>query len=101
MLVFKDFVPRQLQAPRFGFTTTALQGEYETLDAAVRAANEWIAQHGVRVLNVETVVLPNLWAGWEHGSTDPAVGSGQGAHLWHQFIRLWYEDERPAHSAGE
>ena len=92
MLTFKDFVPRQLKAPRLGFSAAALEGEYETLDAALSAANEWRAQQQVTVVNVETVVLPNLWSSWEEGSKDPVLGSPSGAPLWHQFIRIWYED---------
>lgn len=91
MLAFKDFVPRQLRAPRFGFNADALQGEYETLEAALAAANEWLAGQSVRVVTVETVVLPNLWTEWEQGSADPVLGSPSGGPLWYQFIRVWYE----------
>ena len=91
MLAFKDFVPRQLRAPRLGFSSEALQGDYETLDAALTAANAWLREAGVEVVNVETVVLPNLWSSYEHGSADPALGS-TGSPIWNQFIRVWYRE---------
>ena len=92
MLKFVDFVPRQLKAPRFGLTPGAIQGEYESLENALEAANTWLTRSGSRVVNVETVVLPNLGANWEEGSRDPVLGNAQGGELWHQFIRIWYED---------
>lgn len=93
MFAFRDFVPKQLHAPRLGFSATAQQGEYETLDAALLAANEWIAREGVRVVNLETVVLPSIWEHWETGSRDPVLTSTAGAPLWYQVIRVWYEAE--------
>jgi hypothetical protein len=45
------------------------------------------------VLNVETVVLPNIWSRFEEGSRDPALGiSGDSPSHWHQFIRVWFEE---------
>jgi hypothetical protein len=93
MIAFRDFVPRQLRGPRFGFSPTAVQGEYDTFDAAVAAANEWRSRESIRVINVETVVLPNIWEGGEAGSTDPALGTLARAPVWHQFVRVWYEKQ--------
>ena len=92
MLAFRDFVPRQLRAPHLGISVEAVQGEYETLESALNALNQWRDLEKVRVLNVETVVLPNLDAKWEEGTNDPVLGaSGAGAQLWYQFFRVWYE----------
>ena len=94
MLHFKDFVPRQLHAPHFGLSVSALQGEYETLDAALTAANEWKRHSAARIVNVETVVLPGIWEKHEQGSQDPVLGTGGNTSpLWYQFIRVWYETE--------
>ncbi len=90
-LAFKDFVPKQLRAPRFGLSSQALEGEYETFESAVAAMNDWRRTEPVHVVQLETVVLPNLWANWEHGSIDPALSAGQGSPIWFQFIRVWYE----------
>lgn len=95
MFCFRDFVPRQIQPPRFGLSVTAQQGEYETLESALAAANEWLDREAVRVVNLETVVLPNLWSGWEEGSQDAVLGTPSGAPLWYQFIRVWYETAAP------
>jgi hypothetical protein len=91
MLAFKDFVPKQLKAPHFGLSAEAQQGSYESLEVALAAANAWVREENVTLVNVETVVLPNLWANWEQGSADPVLGVGTTTPLWHQFIRVWYE----------
>jgi hypothetical protein len=87
MLRYQDFVPRMLAEPGL-----FAPGEYESLDAALAAANEWIAQTAVAVKNVETVVLPNIWSRWEEGSADTSLGTGDSPSRWHQFIRGWYEE---------
>jgi hypothetical protein len=87
MLHYRDFVPRRVKPPAF-FSP----GEHETFDAALAAANAWIAANAVRLVNVETVVLPNIWSRYEEGSQDTSLGtSGESPSFWHQFIRVWYE----------
>jgi hypothetical protein len=88
VLRHQDFVPKVTKPAAF-FTPA----EHESFDAAVAAANRWIEETGVRVINVETVVLPNIWSRWEEGSKDTALGtSGESPSYWHQFIRVWYEE---------
>jgi hypothetical protein len=87
MLQFRDFVPKMLDAPRL-----FKAGEYETLEEALVAANRWIKEDDVKVVNVETVVLPNIWSRFEEGTSDVALGtSGEMPSHWHQFIRVWYQ----------
>ncbi|MEQ8789435.1 MAG: hypothetical protein RIC55_24285 [Pirellulaceae bacterium] len=87
MIRFRDFVPRMLAEPGL-----FKAGEYESMDEALAAANDWIKENEIRVTNVETVVLPNIWSRWEEGSTDTALGtSGDSPSRWHQVIRVWYE----------
>jgi hypothetical protein len=87
MLRYQDFVPKQTRPAAF-FSPA----EHESFDAALAAANDWIKENDIRVLNVETVVLPNIWARFEQGSTDPALVTDNGVPVhWHQFIRVWYE----------
>jgi hypothetical protein len=63
--------------------------EYESFEAAEAAVNAWLEQERVEIVNIETVVLPNLWR--EEGSEDPALRtSGDFVSSWHQFIRVWY-----------
>ena len=86
MIKFKDFVPKMIAAPRL-FTP----GEYESFDDALAAANHWIKENDIHVINVETVVLPNIWSRFEEGTADVALGtSGEMPSHWHQFIRCWY-----------
>lgn len=87
MIRYKDFVPRMLSAPG-----VFKVGEYESLEAALDAANAWITEFDIKLINVETVVLPNIWSRWEEGSSDVALGtSGESPSHWHQFIRCWYQ----------
>ncbi|MFN3650992.1 MAG: hypothetical protein ACK47B_15565 [Armatimonadota bacterium] len=92
MLAFVDFVPRQVRAPRLSFSLSDMQGQCETFEAALQAANPWLRRANARVVNVETVVLPNLWAPGEQGSTDPVIATAEHASF-HQFIRVWYHAE--------
>jgi len=86
MIQFKDFVPKMITAPRL-----FKPGEYESFDIALKAANLWIKENEIRVINVETVVLPNIWSRFEEGASDVALGtSGEMPSHWHQFIRCWY-----------
>ena len=86
MIEYRDFAPKQLAAA--GFIKSA---SFDTLDAAVAAANEWIAAANIDVINVETVVLPNLWTPHSQGTVDPnrVLQSGF-AESWNQFVRVWY-----------
>jgi hypothetical protein len=89
MIQFRDFVPEMLSAP--GLFKV---GEYESMEAALAAANSWISEHGIKIVNVETVVLPNIWSRYEEGTTDVALGtSGEMPSHWHQFVRVWYQTE--------
>ncbi len=88
MLKYKDFVPQQVSAP--GILRV---GEYESFDAAVEAANQWLAETpSIRLIKLETVVLPNIHSRWEEGSNDASIGtSGDSPSEWHQFLRCWYQ----------
>ena len=87
MLRYKDFVPKQIAAP--GIFDA---GEHESFDAAVIAANKWLSESDVKLISIETVVLPNIWSKWEEGSGDASIGtSGDSPSRWHQFLRCWYQ----------
>jgi hypothetical protein len=88
MLRYHDFLPKMTRPA--GFLAPA---EHEPFDAAVAAANRWIEQNGVRVINIETVVLPNIFSRFEEGTHDASLAtSGESPSFWHQFIRVWYEE---------
>lgn len=95
MIRFKDFVPEIISAG--GFLKMA---EYETFDAAVEAANLWLQENPVKLIQLETVVLPNIWSKFEEGSTDASLGTrADYPSHWHQFLRCWYDDGHPARRA--
>ena len=87
---FRDFAPKQNRPS--GFFQSA---EYDNLMDAVRQANQWVADHDVKVVNIETVVFPyfnELVATLEQAPS----------YDWYQFIRVWYEfDERIAEKVLE
>ena len=88
-LKYKDFVPKQISAPAI-----FKPGEHETFDDAVLGLNRWLAISKVNVINIETVVLPNIWSPWEEGSGDASIGtSGSAPSHWHQFVRCWYHEK--------
>ena len=88
MILYRDFVPKQIEAPGF-----LKPGKHESFDAAVIAANEWLSESPVTLVSLETVVLPNIWSRWEEGSKDASIGtSGDTPSRWHQFLRVWYQE---------
>lgn len=98
MLAFLDFVPQaQTETKTQWNLHTVHRVESRSFTDAVVAANAWIQQYGIKVLQFETVVLPNVWAPGEEGSTDGSLAvQDTGDHNtrvshWHQFLRVWYE----------
>lgn len=84
-IAFKDFAPG---IEKKGF----FKDRYEPFQDCLRKANEWIQAENPDLINVETVVLPNLWDSGETGSEDPEIHtSGEMASSWHQFVRVWYK----------
>jgi hypothetical protein len=79
-LSYKDFFPEVIKERFFS-------DDYEELLATVARASEWVEESGVRVLNVETVVLPNV-RGVEDASK---FGITEWSSTWYQVIRVWYE----------
>ena len=82
-LSYKDFFPAVLKS---GFFST----EHEALSATVARASEWVSGVGVRVINVETVVLPNIRK-VEDASQVGIRTSGEMSSHWYQIVRVWYE----------
>ncbi len=89
MIDFRDFVPKLLDPG--GLFTAAT---YESMNESLKAANDWIASENIDVINIETVVLPNIHESDEEGSEDVDLyTSGKSSCTWHQFIRVWYRKE--------
>jgi hypothetical protein len=81
-IAFKDFFP---EVKSRGF----LSNDYATVTETVERANEWIATEGFRVLNVETLVLPNVDEAKSNFS--PLYTRGDMVSYWYQVVRVWYE----------
>ena|SRR5579883_3033257 len=97
MIAYQDFVPRPLQSSESskGLFAALKPPEFETLDAALAAANDWIQRHSITPLNVETVVLPHVYITDAHqvDDTSEAVVPLHKIAFLQQFIRVWYETE--------
>ena len=84
---FVDFVPEMIDKGGIFKAPTM-----EEMVEVVRRMNEWIERNQTKVVNVETVVLPNIHQAHEEGSQDTQVRtSGDFPASWHQFVRVWYE----------
>lgn len=89
MIAYQDFVPEKIASGGF-----FKMPSYESLNECLRQANRWIAANGIEVVNVETVVLPNMYAPGEEGSADVQLRtSGEMSATWYQFIRVWHVDK--------
>ena len=87
MIQFKDFVPKQVS--KGGFLS---QAQYESIGRAVLEADNWVRDASIEVINIETVVLPNMHSPREEGSTDSSLHQdSEWPTSWHQFIRIWYQ----------
>ena len=89
MIKNKDFTP-QITKKGGMFKSTQMEGFQEV----VEHMNQWIAESKPDVMNIETVVLPNIYDPDEEGSEDTMLGTGgQSNALWYQFIRVWYRED--------
>ncbi len=87
MIEFRDFAPRELSS-----ACVFADARYETFQDAVAAANAWLSDSSTEVVQLETVVLPNVWAPAEDGTADGAVATSGPSDSWHQFLRVWYKE---------
>jgi hypothetical protein len=87
-IAFKDFVPRQegTKPALLGLVQAAV---YADLEEALSRANAWVARTGVDVINVETVILPNVR---ETDASALTTNRHDFADCWRQFLRVWYRD---------
>jgi hypothetical protein len=83
-LYYKDFFPVVLKS---GFFST----EHESLPATVARANAWVRETGIPIINIETIVLPNIQS-VEDASRVSIRTSGEQSSYWYQVVRVWYDD---------
>lgn len=66
--------------------------EIEKFQDIVGLMNEWLENNNHEVINVETVLLPNIHDSDEEGSEDTMLGTGrESSSHWYQLIRVWYK----------
>ena len=97
MLRYQDFIPKMHKPPSIGLFGDVSLGEFESFDFAVKAAGEWIKDHRIQVLQVETVVLSSVSTSSQPVGVAVPPAQGGYALFWHQFVRVWYDDEGERH----
>lgn len=84
----KDFVPEKTKGGMF--KSSKVQKFEEVRDEM----NRWLEDHPVEVLNIETIVLPNIHEKEEEGSRDTELLTyGESSSNWYQLIRVWYKQK--------
>jgi hypothetical protein len=86
MIKYRDFAPTPEELGLLG------KPPVSSFDTAVEQANQWIEAFDVDVLNIETVLLPNVH---EDDTTDQA--ELEHGPYWVQIVRVWHRDEMTAH----
>ena len=82
-----DFEPKPLEKSFWGTHT------YEKLDEVLKRANEWIRRnYSTEIVNVETVVLPNIYRK-DTAQTNQVAQFITGGSTVNNFqiIRIWYK----------
>jgi hypothetical protein len=87
MIKYIDFTPKVTKKGGL-FKST----EIETFGDIVESMNAWLTKEGTEVINIETVLLPNIHDSDEEGSEDTMLGTGrESSSHWYQLIRVWYK----------
>lgn len=81
-VAFRDFTPT-------GEKTGFFSSTYESLQDCLQRANRWMAAENPDVINIETVVLPNLVK--NQVSESPVLVTSGEYTSWHQIVRVWYK----------
>lgn len=87
MIKHIDFEPKIIQKGGL-FKAEAVESFKELMSDA----NKWIDENNPDIINIETVLLPNIFDPDEEGSEDTRLGTGRenNSH-WYQVIRVWYK----------
>ena len=85
---FRDFLPATRPTKVLGILPDT---EYGSFEGAVERMNAWVRKAGVRVVTVETVLLPAV-----EGPKDCVEGRFVTRYdfntSWVQVVRVWYEE---------
>ncbi|MEQ8239806.1 MAG: hypothetical protein RIA69_11375 [Cyclobacteriaceae bacterium] len=82
----KDFVPEKTKG---GMFKSSKVQKFETVREEM---NKWLGENPeIEVLNIETLVLPNIHDKDEEGSQDTELITwGETSSQWYQLIRVWF-----------
>lgn len=87
MIKHIDFTPKVTKKGKL-FKST----EIEKFQDIVGLMNQWLEENSPEVVNIETVLLPNIHDSDEEGSEDTMLGTGrESSSHWYQLIRVWYK----------
>lgn len=87
MIAYRDFAPHVIKRGLLH------SDDYENFEAAVAAANVWLAESRIDLVCLETVVLPNISADTSEGTSEGRVETEEAmtsVNEWYQFLRVWY-----------
>ena len=87
LVKFQDFEPKVLKSG--GLLSSPV---YESMQDVMLTVNELLADRGVELINIETVVLPNIHSQEEEGTQDTSLTTLGVGTEWNQFIRVWYRE---------
>ena len=90
MLQFKDFFPMPTKTNLLGSPN-----RYESLEQVTKTANIWINSNPIKLINVESVLIPlgtPLPKSDEINSQEGRfITAGQAPVHWMQGVRVWYQ----------
>lgn len=87
MIKCKDFVPEKKKGGIFK------SGSIQHFDEVLQELDVWLAADKKQIINIETVLLPNIHDAEEEGSQDTELWTGgESASKWYQLFRVWYHD---------
>lgn len=87
MINYKDFSPQVSRTGLLGHVK-----ESDSFQTVVKQANLWLNSNPVKLVNIETVLLPNLLS--KPTEVEPEKGAstvGQ-SHVLFQCVRVWYTE---------
>ena len=90
MIKYKDFAIKTIKQGNW-----ISKPEFEPLEETLLRLNSWIEENELIVMNVETILMPNIYEdGTNRTSSKGAYKSkeaGGVANLWYQIFRVWYQ----------
>lgn len=63
---------------------------WESLDQTITRASDWVSSNGINVINIETVLLPNVYD--KDTSMQQIHTSGENSSSWFQIVRIWFQE---------